>query len=137
MGMYEFKYLLSEAEAFTAAAYTTNGNTDVDFGVTTPNINKGGMFGLHVVVTTAFTGAAEGCYFWLIHGAATSPTEAAGRHSGMYVPTAQLIAGAHFYVSFSSMPLLRYVRGYFEPHTNDATAGAITAYLGPPAPPGG
>lgn len=133
MPMYDFKYLLTEEEAFTTDAYTTD-VTDVNFGVTTPNVQKGDQFGLHIVITTAFTGLASGVIMWLIHGAATSPTT---KHSGMFIPVAQLVAGAHFYIPAGSVPLLSFVRAHFDAVSEAATAGALTAWVGPPGPPGG
>lgn len=127
MGLADYKYLLETANAMTTAEYTTD---EVYMAETTPGWNRGGNFGLNIVVTTAFTGLDSGIYFWLIHGAATSPTT---KHSGIFVSVTALTAGAYFFVPAGrGVDLLQYVRGYKEPVSEAATAGATTSWLGPP-----
>ena len=108
-----------------ADEYTTD---EVDFGVTNPNVNLSGNFGMHMVVTTAYTGLASGANLDIVHGAATAPTTV---HSSMFIPVADLVAGAHFFVPCGSIPLLRYARGLFDIVSEVATAGASTIWFGP------
>ena len=128
MPMYDYKFLLCEAQVLGNAAdeYTTD---EVDFEVTTPAVNRSGMFGLHMVVTTAYTGLDSGAVLWIVHGAATTPTT---QHTGMFIPVASLVKGAHFFVPCGSTPLLRYARGLFDIVSEVATAGASTCWFGPP-----
>ena len=123
----DVKYNLCEEQVLGNAAdeYTDD---EVDFGVVTPNVNAAGNFGMHVVVTTTFTGLDSGANLAVVHGAATAPTTA---HSSMFVPAASLVAGAHFFIPIGSTPLLRYVRGLFDIVSEVATAGEATIWLGP------
>lgn len=102
--------------------------TSVDTGITTSGINLGGKFGLHLIVTEAFTDLDEGCILWITHGASTSPTT---KHTGMFVPVAALTLGAYFFVPAGTYPMLRHICGYFEVVSTNATLGEATAYLGP------
>ena len=128
MPMYDYKYLLCEAQALGNAGdeYTDN---EVDFGVTTPNVNAGGEFGLHMVVTTTYTTLTSGAILWICHGAATAPTT---KHTGMFIPVASLVAGAHFFVPCGSIPLLEFARGLFDVVSENAGAGASTCWFGSP-----
>lgn len=127
MPMYDYKYLLTEAQAMGNAGseYTTD---EINFGVTTPNVNANGEFGLHMVVTTTYTDLDSGCIIWTTHGASTSPTT---KHSGMFIPVASLVAGAKFFVPLGSIDLLQYARGYFEVVSESATLGNSTFWFGP------
>lgn len=127
MGMYDYKYLLCSAQVLGNAAdeYTDD---EVNFGVTTPDVGAGGQFGLHMVVTTAFTGLDSGAILWTVHGAATTPTT---RHTGMFIPVASLVKNAHFFVPLGSTPLLQYARAEFDIVNQVATAGAATIWFGP------
>jgi hypothetical protein len=121
------KYALCSAQVLGNAAdeYTDD---EVDFGVVTPAANLGGNFGLHMVVTTTFTGLDSGANLWTAHGAASSPTT---KHTGMFIAVADLTAGSHFFVPCGSTPLLRYARGLFDIVNEVATAGAATCWFGP------
>lgn len=101
---------------------------ETNFGVTTPAANRGGKFGLHVVVTTAFATLTSGCIIWICHGASSSPTT---KHTGMFIAVADLTAGAHFFIPCGSTPLLQYARGYFEVVSENATGGACDMWFGP------
>ena len=126
MGLADYKYLLETENAMTTAEYTTD---EIYHAQTTPALNRAGNFGLHVVVTTAFTGLDSGIYFWIIHGSATSPTT---KHSALFVPVAALTAGAHFFIPAGvGVDLLQFMRGYKEPVSEAATAGATTSWFGP------
>lgn len=126
MPMYDYKYLLHDDKIIGQAAdeYSTN---EVDFGVATPNVNAKGDFGLHVVVTTLFAGCASGVTFWIIHGAATAPTT---KHTGMFVPVAEMVAGANFFIPCGSVELLQFARMLFD-EAEVSTAGKLTAFFGP------
>jgi hypothetical protein len=126
MGMYDYKFLLGEAQALGLAAdeYSTN---EVDFEITNPNIGRSGNFGMHVVVTTTFAGAASGIIWWIVDGAATSPTT---KTVGRFTATASLVAGYHFYVP-GPQTILRYARWLHDLVSEVTTAGAVTWWFGP------
>lgn len=126
MPLYDYKFLLSDAQAVMTAAdeYSTN---YVDFGYADPNVGRGGKFGLHLVVTTAFTGLDSGCNVWIVDGTTTSPTT---KTVARFLAVASLTAGAHFYIP-GPHSLQRYVRCYYDLVSEVATAGAFTAWLGP------
>lgn len=126
MGLADYKYLIETETAFTTAAYSTDA---ISHAQTTPALNRNGQFGLHLVVTTAFTGLASGLYLWIIHGAATAPTT---KHSCLFIPVAAMTAGAHFFVPAGiGVDLLQFMRARYEPVSEAATAGAVTAWFGP------
>ena len=126
MPMYDHKYLLTEAEAFTTDAYTTDVD-DIKFPSTNPNAGRAGKLGMHWVVTTAFTGLDSGVILWAVHGAATAPTT---KLIGRFVAVADMVAGAHFYVPMPPSNL-QFVRGWFDAVSEAATAGALTVWIGP------
>ena len=132
MPMYDKLFLLADAQVFGNAAdeYTDD---EVNFGVATPSVNVGNNFGLHVVVTTTFTGLDSGAIVWIMADSTTAPTV---KHTGMFIPVASLVKGAHFFIPCGSTPLLQYARGLFDIVNEVATAGAATMYFGPPSPPG-
>jgi len=125
--MYDYLHLLCEDQVLGNAGdeYTDD---EVNFGVTTPAVNKSGNFGLHMVVKTAYTGLDSGCILWIAHGAATAPTT---KHTGMFIPVASLTLGAHFFIPCGSTPLLQYARALFEVVSENATAGASDIWFGP------
>lgn len=127
MGMADDKLYLCDAQVLGNAAdeYTDD---EINFGITTPGVNKSGNFGLHLVVTTTFTGLDSGANVWTVHGAATAPTT---KHTGMFIPVASLVAGAHFFIPVGSTPLLQYARGLFDIVSEVATAGAADMWFGP------
>jgi hypothetical protein len=126
MPMYDNLLLLHEDAIIGQAAdeYTA---AEQNFGVTTPAPNLSGNFGMHIVVTTTFTGSASGVIMWIVHGAATTPTT---KHTGMFIPVASLVAGAHFFVPCGSIPLLQYARGLYD-EEEVSTAGKMTIWFGP------
>lgn len=126
MPMYDYKYLLHDDAdlGHSGDEYTTN---EVNFGVTTPAVNMGGKFGIHLVVTEAFTDLTEGAIVWICHGAATSPTT---KHTGMFIPVASLTLGAHFFIPAGNIPLLQYSRGFFDVVSTNATLGEGTMWFG-------
>lgn len=127
MGLSDYLLRLCTAQVLGDAAdeYTTD---EVDFGEATPDVNSSGNFGLHMVVTTTYTGLDSGAIMWTVHGAATAPTT---KHTGMFIPVADLVAGAHFFIPVGSTPVLQYARGLFNIVSEVATAGASTCYFGP------
>jgi hypothetical protein len=126
MPTYDYKYLLhNDADlGHSGDEYSTN---EVNFGVTTPNVNAGGKFGLHLVVTEAFTDLTEGVILWICHGASTAPTT---KLSGMFIPVADLTLGAHFFIPCGSIPLLQYARALFDVVSTNATLGEGTMWFG-------
>ena len=127
MPMYDDLFELCAEQVLGNAAdeYTDD---EVNFGVTTPNVNASGNFGLHMVVTTTYTGLDSGAILWIVHGAATTPTT---KHTGMFIAVADLVAGAHFFVPCGNVPLLQYARGLFDIVSEVATAGKSTCWFGP------
>lgn len=127
MPMYDYKLLLCDAQVLGNAAdeYTDD---EANFGMTTPGLVQASGMGLHLVVTTAFTGLDSGAILWLCHGAASSPTT---KHTGMFIPVASLVKGAHFFIPMGSTPVLQYARGLFDIVNEVATAGAATCWIGP------
>ena len=102
-------------------------------GITVPGLEKlSPAWGLHGIVTTTFTGLAEGCFLSIIHSATDNLSAASVEHTKMFIPVASLVAGAHFFVPIGKgVPLLQYVGGTFDIVTNVATAGAMTCWFGP------
>ncbi len=144
MPQYDYKMLvLSEAIIGAAAdeyAYTTLGNV-VDFGATpsastpsafyplgiTKDPAKLNMFGLHVIITTAFLANLTSALIWIVHGTGATPTTLL---SGRYFTLAQLaVLGAHYFIPCAP-GLLRYASLYFD-LTGVPAGGAMTAYFGP------
>lgn len=126
MPMYDYYYLLhNDADlGHSDSEYTTN---EIDTEITNSKLNTGGKFGMHFVVTEAFTDLDSGVILWICHGAATSPTT---KHTGMFIPAASLTLGAHFFIPCGNIPLLRYARGYFEKVSETATLGEGTIWFG-------
>lgn len=124
MGMSDYKFLLGSAQAFTTDGYSTD---EVNFGVTNPNPALSGKFGLHVVVTTAFTGLDSGVNIGVVHGASTAPTT---KHTFRFVAVADLTLGKHIFIPLGG-PLLKYARMQFDAVSEAATAGALTSWFGP------
>ncbi len=124
MPMYDYLYLLEADHAVTTDDYST---TSVDFGFDNPNSGRGGKFGMHVVVTTTFTDLDEGIILWIMTGSSADPTT---KHIGRFIAVADMVAGAHFYIP-GGHSLGRYVRGWWDIVSTAATAGKLTAWLGP------
>jgi hypothetical protein len=128
MPIHDAKLRLADAQALGLAAdeYSTD---EINFGVTTPAPNKSGKWGLHFVVTTAFTGCASGAIVWIVHGAATAPTT---KHTGLFIPVANLVAGAHFFIpAGKGIDILQYARGLFDIVSEVTTAGNADMWFGP------
>lgn len=127
MPMYDYHMLLCSEQVLGNAAdeYTDD---EVYFGMTTPDLTGSGNFGIHMVVTTTFTGLDSGVNLWIVHGAATTPTT---KHTAMFIPVSELVAGAHFFVAAGNRQLLAYARGLFDIVSEVATAGAATIWFGP------
>ena len=126
MPLYDYKFLLCEEQVLGNAAdeYTDD---EVNFGVANPNVGRGGKFGLHIVITTTFTGLASGAIVWICHGAATAPTT---KSVGRFFAASQLTAGKHYFIA-GPKTLLQYARGLFDIVSEVATAGAATMWMGP------
>lgn len=124
MPIRDYKFALNSAQAMKDASYSTD---EVNFGVTNPNVGRGGKFGLHVLVTTTYTDLTEGGIIWIVHGAATTPTT---KHIGRFFAAADLVAGKHYYIP-GGHSLLQYARALFSKVTTDATLGNLTMWFGP------
>jgi len=101
---------------------------EVNFGVTNPNLGRSNMFGLHLIVTTAFTGLDSGVNIELTHGAATAPTTVA---ASRFFAVTDLTLGKHYFIP-GPPSLLQYASMNFNIVSEVATAGAMTAYFGEP-----
>jgi hypothetical protein len=128
MPMYDYKFLL-DADHKAGANGNTNSQNEINFGVTSPDVGKGGKFGFHVVVTQAYTDLASGMIIWILHGAATSPdTKLIGR----FLSVTQLaVLGAHYFIPAPPGTLLQFARLKHAPANENATLGKITTWFGP------
>ena len=131
MPVYDYLYLLQSDTANTSDAITTYA---VDFGVTAPAVQAGGKFGLHVVVTTAFTSLTEGVNLTVIHSASDDLSTSSEKHTSMFVPVAEMTLGAHFFIPLGSRPLKRYVGGLWDVVSTSGATGKTTWYLGDAEP---
>jgi len=127
MPMYDYLYLLADAQVFGNAA-DENADNEVNFGVTNPNVGRSSMFGLHIVVTATFTGLASGANIEIVHGASTGPTTVC---ASRFFAATDLVAGKHYFIP-APPSLLQYASMNFNIVSEVATAGAITAYFGEP-----
>lgn len=129
MPIYDYSKLLQSDTANTVAAVASD---KINTGVTNPGYNKGGVpWGLHVIVTTAFTGLTEGVGLGIIHSAADDLTTSSELHSSMFVPVAEMVAGAHFFIPAGSRDLKQYITGLFNPVSTAASTGKSTMFFGP------
>lgn len=127
MPMYDYLYLLCSEQALGNAA-DENADNEVNFGVTNPNVGRSGMFGLHIVVTTTFTGLDSGVNIEIVHGASTGPTTVC---ASRFFAVGDLVAGKHYFIP-APPSLLQYASMNFNIVSEVATAGKITAYFGEP-----
>jgi len=111
------------------AAGNTNSQNEINFGIVSPNVGEGGKFGVHIVVTQAYTNLESGAIIWVLHGAATSPdTKLIGR----FLSAVQLgVLGAHYFMPCPPGALLQYARLKHQIVTENATLGKITTWFGP------
>jgi hypothetical protein len=126
MPLSDARLWISDAQAMTGLGDTYSSD-EINFGIAKPKVGFGNKFGLHVIVTTAFTALTEGAIVWIIHGAATAPT---AKHTGMFIPVSALTAGKHFFIPCGSYPVLQYVRALFDCVSTSVTAGAFSAWFG-------
>ena len=127
MPMYDYLYLLCEAQVLGNAA-DENADNEVNFGVANPNLGKSGLFGLHVIVTTTFTGLASGASIEIVNGATTGPTTVI---ASRFFAVGSLVKGKHYFIP--APPLhLQFASANFNIVSEVATAGAATMYFGEP-----
>jgi hypothetical protein len=127
--MYDYLKLIQSDTANTVAAI---GTTTLNFGNDGPGVNKGGVpWGLHVIVTTTFTGLTEGVKLGIVQSDADDISTSSELHSEMFVPVANMVAGAHFFIPAGSQALKQYVNALFSPVSTAASAGKTTMFLGP------
>jgi len=124
MPMYDKKYSLGAAKVFKDGVYSTD---EVDFGVANPNLGKSGMFGLHMVVTTAFAEASEGLIFWVMNAATETSTV---KHMGRFLTLASLTLGKHFFIPCGHT-LLQFARARCDKVTTDEVTGQMVMWFGP------
>ena len=125
---YEFQILDAQAlgNGGDEYAYTSKGNV-INFGVTTPRVEKGMKFGLHVVLTTAYAGTMTTCEMWIVTGANATPTT---KVIGRYFAVADLTLGRHIFIPCPPGDLLQYASMWLDV-TGTPDAGAMTAWFGP------
>lgn len=107
---------------------------DVNFGYAAPDVNSGGGFGLHMLITTTYTTLTSGCILWIATNASATPAAAGDRHTGMFIAVARMKKGNHFYVPCGSEPLLQWANAEFEVVSDNPGAGASDLWFGPPGP---
>jgi hypothetical protein len=135
MPMYDYKYLLTEADStFGASGVLDNvAGTAIDFGSASPDQAKSGNFGLHVVVTTTVTITAlnSGAIIW-ITGSDTDvdPLIDLDKIIGRFFAKASLLAGKHFFIPCPPT-MYRYMSAEVEVVSESSATGAITAWFGP------
>lgn len=125
MPMYDYLYLLADAQVLGDAA-DENASNEVNFGVTNPNVGMSGMFGLHIVVTTTFTGLNSGVNIEIVNGASTTPTTVC---ASRFFAVGDLVKGKHYFIP-APPSLLQYASAKFNIVSEAATAGAATMYFG-------
>ena len=133
MPLNDKKFRLCDTQVLGNAADEMCTDT-VDLGITSPGLEGlGPQWGLHMIVTTTYTGLASGAILWIVHSAADDLS--AGSIPGlvgMFIPVASLVAGCHFFVPVpKGIALKRYVGAVFDIVNQVATAGASTCWLGP------
>ncbi len=130
MPMYDYKLLLDDNFKAMAAG-NTNSQSEINFGVTSPDVGKGDKFGVNIVVTQAYTALNSGAIIWVLHGAATSPdTKLVGR----FLSKTQLgTLRAHYFIPCPPGTLLQYARLKHVCVSENATLGKITSWFGPDA----
>jgi hypothetical protein len=128
--MYDFKMLLDSGHALTAG--NTNSTNVVNFGYDKPQVGSGAVrVGLHVSVTAAFTCANSGVYVDICGGSTTSPTT---KLITRILTKANLKnAGYHAFIPLPpvDMTSLSYIRAKYRKVSEQATAGSVTAWIGP------
>ena len=127
MPAYDNLFLLADDQVLGNSA-DENATNEVNFGVTNPNVGRSNMFGLHVIVTTTFTGLDSGVNIEILHGASTGPSTVL---ASRFFAVADLVAGAHFFIPAPGT-LLQYASANFNIVSEVATAGAATMYFGEP-----
>lgn len=128
--MYDKKYLVLDNQAFGLGgdvfAQAAMG-TAINFGVTPAGVAKGGRFGLHIVVTTAYVGTMTSCEIWIVTGDTTDPQTLL---IGRYFAIAALSEGAHLFIPCPPTGLLQYASMWMDVNATP-DAGAMTAWFGP------
>ena len=127
MGYRDFKLMLSDSQAIGADANSTN---YLDTELTVPRWEKGDQAAIVVSVETA-PGGTTGIAFIIVHKT-SEPTTGDADLSTVTIPTAQLTKGRSFTFPLpDGIPLLRYVRLYYNLINGDETSGVFSAYFTP------
>jgi hypothetical protein len=127
MALYDKELILSDAQAITTTANSTNthDNKGTDLG-------RGSPTELEFVVTETFTAAgAATLTVTVTTDDNTSFSSATTLWTSSALALATLVAGYRFYVPLPP-GVERYVRCTYTVATGPMTAGKITAHLGPP-----
>ena len=128
MPAYDYLFLLQSDTANTVDAVTTD---KMNFGNANPGVNKNGLWGLHVIVTTAFADLDEGANIGIVHSASDDLSTSSEVHTSMFVPVDELTAGKHLFLPACSRPLLQYAGVLFDAVSTAANAGKTTMFFGP------
>lgn len=125
MPLSDYKLWVESDHAVTTADYSS---TELNFGIAGPNIGKANMFGLHVIITTAFATLTEGMDIEICSDATAGATSViASRHFAV----GDLVAGKHYYIP-APPTTLQYVRARWHVTSTAATAGKLSGYFGEP-----
>jgi len=113
----------------SAAEYSYTAEDLVDFGYTDPHVERGGKFGLHVIINETFTTGSSlaSLLISIVTGTTSSPTT---KLTGRTFLIADLVAGKHYYIPCAGK-VQRYLAAYAEPNTGTATAGQVCMWFGP------
>lgn len=128
MPMYDYLFLLDDDHK-AGANGNTNSQNEINFGVTSPNVGKGGKFGAHIVITQAYTALNSGINIRVLHGAATSPDTVLV--SRLFTQTEMGVLGAHYFIPIPPSTFLQYARLKHAPVSENGTLGKIQAWFGP------
>lgn len=127
MGYRDHKLILSSSQAVGADADSTN---YIDTELTIPGWEKGMPAAVVVSIETA-PGGTTGVNFIVCHKT-SEPTTADASLVTVHALNAQLTAGSQIVITLpQGIPLLRYVRLYYNLVTGDETALVCSAYFTP------
>ncbi len=126
MGYRDYELALSTSQAVGA-----NANTEdyLDTEITNPKWGEGTIAGIMLTCEVA-AGGTTGIEFIICHSASTQPTTGATDICSFKIPTAQLVAGAKFFLPLpQGITILRYLGGYYNLINSDEVSGTFSAYF--------
>ena len=127
MGYRDYRLILSNSQAVSADADSTY---YIDTEITVPGWEKGMPAAVVVTVETA-PGGTTGVNFIVVHKT-SEPTVNDANLVTVRALNAQLVAGSQIVIPLpQGIPLLRYVRLYYDLISGDETSFVCTAYFTP------